>query len=214
MHQRELHEYQKGWRANAGRKPSPHSGMPHLTRDRVKKCNPMHITAKVREDVPNMRSWRLAPTIIAAIKAGSDRFGCRAVEFSLQRTHLHLIVEAGKKGDVAKFMIGLGVRIAKAINSVVGRIGSVFADRYHRTDLLSLQQVRNTIRYVLCNANKHGETLPGKLDPFSSAFWFKHWLGIQTPLESNSPVAQATNWKLLNWRSRYGPIDPDHFLAK
>ena len=185
--------------------------MPHLTRDRVKKCTPMHITTKVCADVPGMRDHHLAATIMAAIKAGSDRFGCRAVEFSLQSNHLHLIVEASEKGDVAKFMIGLGVRIAKAINRAVGRKGSVFADRYHRTDLLSLRQVRNTIRYVLCNANKHKEKFAGLLDPFSSARWFKHWLGIKTPLESKSPVPPATNWKLLNWFKHYGPIDPHHF---
>ena len=207
-------EAQKGWRANAGRKSSPFSGMPHLTRPEVKASDPLHISDKVMDDVPNLRGKEFRAVYFKVFRKAKEEFGCRLIEFSVMSNHFHYVVEAEDKADLARFMIGLKVRLAKAINKVAERVGSVFADRYHRVDITSLAQTRNALRYVLCNASKHGIKYEGNVDFFSSARWFDGWLGSKTPLESNSPVAKPRTWKLQNWWKRLGGIDPDSYKPK
>ena len=52
-------------------------------------------------------------------------------------------------------MQGLAIRIAKALNKLMSRKGSVFADHYHSRLLSSPTELVNAIRYVLENAAKH-----------------------------------------------------------
>jgi len=52
-------------------------------------------------------------------------------------------------------MQGLGVRIAKALNRVMGRNGGVFADHYHARILRAPTQVANALEYVLMNFLHH-----------------------------------------------------------
>ena len=63
-------------------------------------------------------------------------------------------------------MQGLGVRIALAINALMGRRGNVMPDRYHASILKNPAMVRNARRYLLTNAARHYmEPLP---DPYAS----------------------------------------------
>ena len=211
MRQMELCEAQVGWRANAGRKPSPDSGEPHLTRAEVNPRHPLHITDRVRGDVPNLRQAEYRAAYFKVFREAKEEFGCRLIEFSVMSNHFHYIVEAGGKADLTRFMIGLKVRLAKAINKVAGPVGSVFADRYHRVDLTSMRQTWIALRYVLCNASKHGIRYAGRLDFFSSARWFDGWLDLKTPLESNPPVAEPRTYWLRSWMKHLGRIDPDSY---
>src|SRR5262249_7672607 len=64
-------------------------------------------------------------------------------------------------------MQGLSVRIAKAMNRLMGTRGAVFGDHYHAQILETPTKLVNAIAYVLNNAAKHyGTEGP---DPFSSA---------------------------------------------
>jgi hypothetical protein len=70
-------------------------------------------------------------------------------------------------------MQGLGVRIAKAVNRVLGRRGKVFADRYHARILRSAREVGNAVAYVLGNMRVHAarrglQLHPEAVDPMSS----------------------------------------------
>jgi hypothetical protein len=130
---------------------------------------------------------------------GRDRFGFRLVHFSVQGNHLHLVVEAQDERALARGMQGLAVRIAKALNRLMGRKGSVFADHYHATQLRSPTQVANALAYVLMNFLHHfpdrapagGEDVR---EPFSSA-----WREPGT----DPPVVPARTWLLaVGWRRR------------
>ena len=44
---------------------------------------------------------------------------------------MHLLVEAQDERSLARGMNGLGVRVAKGLNRVMGRSGKVLDDRYH-----------------------------------------------------------------------------------
>jgi hypothetical protein len=91
----------------------------------------------------------------------------RLIEFALLGNHLHLIVEADSSVALSQGMQGLAIRIAKALNKVMGRRGRVFADHYHSRLLPTPAELVNAIAYVLGNAEHHyGNPLT---DPFSSA---------------------------------------------
>ncbi len=76
---------------------------------------------------------------------------------------------------LARGMQGLSVRIARALNRVLARRGTVFADRYHAHVLRSPREVANAVAYVLGNAIIHaarrGERVhPDAIDPMSSGW--------------------------------------------
>src|SRR6185436_10612300 len=103
-------------------------------------------------------------TVREALVAGSDRFGMRLVEFAVLSNHVHLVCEANDERALARGMKGLCVRIARALNRLWNRVGSVFSDRYHAHVLKTPREVRNALNYVFHNAARHGSQLGG-LDP-------------------------------------------------
>jgi hypothetical protein len=108
------------------------------------------------------------------------RFGFRLVHYSVQNTHLHLIGEAENERSVGRAMKGLGVRIARGLNALLGRRGTVIAERYHLRIVRDARQARRTLAYVLNNLRRHmaqsGRALPHDyLDECSSAAAFDGW---------------------------------------
>jgi REP element-mobilizing transposase RayT len=124
--------------------------------------------------------------------------------YSVQANHLHLIVEAEDEQALARGMKGLKVRLARKINALVGRKGTVFADRYHARILSSPRAVKNALAYCLNNARKHAlqrkKRLPARwVDPFSTAKRF---------YEEAKGLVSARTWLLrVGWR-RWGEISP------
>jgi REP element-mobilizing transposase RayT len=106
----------------------------------------------------------------------------RIVQISLQRDHVHLIVEAEDKEALGRGMQSFAVSAARHINTALGdgvrrRRAKVFADRYHLTVLRSPTQARHALSYVMNNWRKHGEDREGLastwlVDPFSSGILF------------------------------------------
>jgi REP element-mobilizing transposase RayT len=111
----------------------------------------------------------------------------RIVHVSIQRTHLHLLVEADGKAALASGMQGFQISAAKHLNAAISkgkpgprRRGSVFPDRYHAEIITSPRQARHAIGYVLANWRKHHEDrkppmTEWKIDWFSSAAMFPGW---------------------------------------
>jgi REP element-mobilizing transposase RayT len=135
------------------------------------------VTVRLKRGLPSLRAKKPRARILAALRAFQDRFECRIVEFAILSNHMHLVVEAKDERELAKAMKGFLVRVARALNKLWNRIGSVFADRYHvRLVQKTMYQVRKVIRYVLQNARKHGIPLPPEQpDPYSSGLWLTTW---------------------------------------
>jgi REP element-mobilizing transposase RayT len=145
-----------------------------------------------------------------AIAAG-HRDDFRIVHFSVMTNHLHLIVEADDQRSLARAMQGLKIRIAKRLNRIWGRKGTVFCERYHAREIRTPTQARNTLLYVLANARKHaretGRSLPRRwVDPYSSARQFEGW---RQPVRLEpGVVVPAKSWVLRGgWRRRAGKLD-------
>lgn len=188
-----------GARPGAGRKPKGERALvTHAVRPALTRHDPVLVTARLLPGLPNLRRESTLVTLRRALSAGSDRFGLRLVEYSIQTNHLHLIVEAEDAGSIARGMQGLLVRIAKALNRAWGRRGKVLADRYHARILRSPRVVRAALVYVLQNARKHGSRLTG-IDAFSSGAWFQGW--CDRIAKGPRPIATARSWLLtIGWR--------------
>ena len=87
---------------------------------------PVHVTLRCNPGVPSLRSTRLFPRVRAAIGA-SGRPGFRAVHFSVQADHVHLIVEADGALSLTSGIQGLAIRCALAVNRCLGRRGKVWS---------------------------------------------------------------------------------------
>jgi hypothetical protein len=199
-----------GRRANAGRKPLPawrRKGLPHRSRPYHDHRHPTHVTLRLVGGLPSMRRFDLAKAIGETLRAGKQRRGFRVVHFSIQPTHLHLIVEAAGRDMLGRGMRGVGIRVARAVNRALGRRGQLIADRYHARDLAKPLEVRNAIVYVLTSFRHHDDD-GERFDPCSSARWFGGWTHAPPAQETSTPVADARTWLLdVGWR-RHGLVRP------
>ena len=193
-----------GARPGAGRKSNGERALvSHATRPRLTKHEPVLVTTRLLPGLPNLRRERTLMTLRRTLSAGSDRFGFRLVEFSIQSNHLHVIAEADDARSIALGMQGLLVRVAKALNREWGRRGKVLADRYHARILRTPSEVRTALVYVLQNARKHGARILG-IDAFSSGPWFTGW--TDRAGRSPRPIATASSWLLASGWLRGGRI--------
>jgi REP element-mobilizing transposase RayT len=191
-------------------KPRTHGGArPRAGRPRTKNLHsrlrrpahiarfPLHVTMRLSWSLPSLRRKTRFDCVKRAFRYGCDRFGMRMCEFSLQDTHIHLIVEASDKLALSRGMQALSVRIARAVNRRLGRHGQVIADRYHARPLRTPTEVRNAVHYVRNNMQKHaaehGVFLdPLARDPFSSVSIDARWYGAYPT------VAEPHTWLLRN----------------
>jgi putative transposase len=140
----------------------------HRARPAFSPPTPAHVTLRVREDVPNLRSSRRFAIIRRGFKALLSRTSFRIVKFSVLGNHLHLIVEADDSVALSRGMQSLGTRLAIALNKLLGREGTLFEDHYHSHLLRTPTEVARALAYVQTNAQKHyGREIEG--DYFSSA---------------------------------------------
>jgi REP element-mobilizing transposase RayT len=184
----------------------------HARRDALKARTALHVVVRCGEAVRGLRRWRVAQALGRAFRAGCARVGFRIVQFSVQGNHIHLVIEADSASALSEGMRAWTIRVARAINRVLGRKGKVFPERYHAVRLKTARQVRAALCYVLQNARRHGLEVPaGSPDVFSSAWWFtgwthERWRGSWVPPTAGPPVAAAEGWMLtVGWR-RWGAI--------
>ena len=123
---------------------------------------------------------------------------------------MHLLVEGADTRALALGIRGLIIRVARAVNRVLGRTGSVWNDRYHARALTTPREVRQGLVYVLMNFRKHVRHQPWGFDPCSSATWFDGFRDVARsrppPLPEEPAVAPSRTWLgTIGWR-RHGLI--------
>jgi REP element-mobilizing transposase RayT len=185
-----------GWRPGAGRpRLKRRKGVAHRRREKLAARFPVHVTMKVRDGLPSFRADHVFERIKVSFFHGRERFGMRLVEFSVQRNHIHLLLEAQNERCLSRGMQGLAIRIARAINRELGRRGKVFADRYHAHILRSLGEVRRALRYIHRNWHKHNSSE----DP--------RWV------DTRSSAAGEANWVVLEWPEGMPTLDDIHAVS-
>jgi putative transposase len=167
-----------GARKGAGR-PCAHDrpSERHKKRPTFAATKPIHVVTRIVPRISSLRRRDLYACIREATIAIAGYEDARIVHLSIQRTHLHVIVEARHKTALASGMQRFLISAARHINRAIGTRGCVFRDRYHATVLTSPRQVRACVAYVLNNWRRHGEDLTHRsiVDPFSSARVFDGW---------------------------------------
>jgi putative transposase len=165
------------------------------------------VTLRACETLPSLRRddvFSAARTAFA--KTSKERF--RLLHYSVQRDHVHLVVEGDGAGELRSGIQGLAIRVAKAINRALGRRGKVWWDRYHARALATPREVRHALVYVLQNWKKHLAGARG-LDSRSSAAWFTGWRTSIVAPAGPPPVALARTWLArIGWR-RHGLVGID-----
>ncbi len=165
-----------GARKGAGRKPGPgRRPTPHRARSPHRSYHPVHLTLRARPGLPSLRRPAVFRVVRACVaKASNARF--RIVQFSVQRDHLHLLVEASEAQALSSGARGLAIRTARQLNRHFGREGRVWGDRYHTRAMKTPSEVRHALVYVLMNIKKHNPVACDGVDPCSSALWFDGFL--------------------------------------
>jgi REP element-mobilizing transposase RayT len=209
-----------------GRKPKgPRAGSPHKTRPELRARHPVHVVLRVVPAVGNLRRRSTYKAVREATLTTALREDFRIVHLSIQRNHLHLLIEADHKGALASGMQGFQISAAKHLNAAIskGRPGSrrrgpVFPDRYHAEIITTPTQARHTLNYVMNNWRKHKEdraeaTRSWKIDWYSTAVMFPGWAEYgERPTFWRGPptydplvVYQPRTWLLREGYKRGGP---------
>lgn len=198
-----------GARSNAGRKRAPgqRSSVPHRLRERLKAEHPVHLTMRIARGIVDLRSSHAFQATRHAILA-SQREDFRVVHFSVQRDHLHFIVEAASARSLSRGARALAIRIARAANRVTGRIGRVIADRFHARALRTPREVRIGLLYVLMNHKKHlRRGVQTLVDGCSSGLWFEAWRETTRIAADRSPLPSPKTWLLrVGWQRAGGGL--------
>jgi putative transposase len=195
-----------GRRKGAGRKPGPRPWVARVPRPAHTPAHPVHVTLRARREAGSLRDRAVFAQLRDALAAASKP-AFRVVHFSVQRDHVHLLVEADSRETLIRGVQGLAIRLARAINRMRTRRGRVWADRYHARALTTPREVRHALVYVLMNWRKR-RAGRGELDPCSSAVYLSGWRDRSyLVLGRTPPVAPAGTWLLrVGWR-RHGLID-------
>ncbi len=168
MHQLSLELPMRGGkREGAGRKPKGRRALvSHKARPKFEKPAAVHVTLRVADHVWNLRSRRAFRLLEQCLADALGRFGLRIIQFSVMGNHIHLIVEADSNESLSRGMQGLCIRVAKALNRLMDRSGTVFSDHFHSRILRTPTELVNAIAYVLGNHAHHFGTADAR---YSSA---------------------------------------------
>jgi REP element-mobilizing transposase RayT len=191
----------------------------HVRRPPVPRNCPSHVTLRLRSVTPSLRSRPFLRQLRPSLRQACERGDFRVVHYSVQRNHLHLLVESAGKEALGRGMKAISARVARAAQRAFDLSGPVLHGRYHLRILRTPREVRRALAYVLLNARKHwrerhGGSPPERLDAASSGRWFDGWCRAPAspeppPDARDSPeVARPRTWLLsIGWR-RHGLVDP------
>jgi REP element-mobilizing transposase RayT len=214
-----------GKRRGAGRKPKgTRAGERHVVRPEHDRRHPVHVTTRVVGSAAGLRCKDMYLAVREATMVTAKREDFRIVCMSIQRDHLHLIVEADSKAALSRGMRGFSISAARQINRAITarggdrRTGRVISGRFHARPLTSPRAVRNALAYSLNNWRRHGEDRAAfartwKVDPFSSGALFPGWKELEgSPVFWPLPptylpliVFRPRTWLLRSW-DRFHPL--------
>ncbi|HEY4177471.1 MAG TPA: transposase, partial [Kofleriaceae bacterium] len=156
-----------GTRRSAGRPArGPRPSERHERRAAFKSYQPLHVTLRIVADVQPLRQRDIYAALRKATVAVAGNKAMRIVHVSVQDSHVHPLVEADDRVELARGVKAFAISAAKHINTAVSvrrgkkRTGRVFADRYHVDVITSPRQMRNTLAYVFRGSTKIRDSFP------------------------------------------------------
>ncbi len=144
-----------GPRFGAGRPRGVRPRVMHRPRECIVARLPVHVTIRLRRGIPSLRQPRFVRRFRSSLSEACVRHGFRVVHYSIQRDHVHLLIEAHSNHSIACGMKSVGARIGKLANRLFQRSGKVLDGRYHLRPLRTPLEVHRALRYVLLNHRHH-----------------------------------------------------------
>jgi REP element-mobilizing transposase RayT len=214
-----------GKRPGAGRKPKgSRAGAPHRRRAAHDPRHPVHVTTRVVGSAAGLRRKDMYLALREATIITARREDFRITHMSIQRDHLHMIIEADSTRALSRGVRGFSISAARQINKAFTarggdrRTGRVISGRFHARPLTSPRAVRNALAYILSNWRHHGEDKASfaktwNVDPFSTGALFPGWKELEgSPFFWPLPptylpliVLRPHTWLLQNW-DRFHPL--------
>jgi REP element-mobilizing transposase RayT len=205
-----------GRRTNAGRKKAVELRFDpsHAARPELSSNHAVHLMLRTLPSVPRLRQRAAYEVLRSVLVYFVEANDFRVVHVSIQRNHLHFIVEASDKHALSRGMQRFAIRAARAINGTFDRTGKVFAFRYHAKQIKTADYARNAISYVLNNWRRHRQDvycdeMSMPFDRYSSASAFDGWCTRKWkqsdddwPISAPRTVLLQFDWQL------FGLIDP------
>ena len=208
-----------GARPGAGRKKTGKKrGGPHRARPWLSSKHPVQLTLRTVRGLPRLRQRCFYEAVRRVLVRYLERDDFRITHISIQRNHLHLIAEAASARTLTRGMQSFTINAARAINAAWGRMGKVFAFRYHASQIKTASYARNALSYVLNNWRRHredfydGASRKALLDELSSAISFTGWtvrFAKPPPDHEPLPVSRPRTQLLREDWKRFGLIRPD-----
>jgi REP element-mobilizing transposase RayT len=206
-----------GRRIGAGRRNR--SGLQaHVRRPCLNRREPVHVTLKLREDLPSLHRKDVFRCLRGAVRKARTK-GFSVTHFAILSNHIHLILEPNS-ADLGRVFQSLCISFAKRLNEKLGRKGAVFKERYHVHVLRTPAETRNALSYVLTNEARHRERGTRvnpemrnrvkasewnvRIDPFSSAFAFRDWKKL---------LGASVNFEFSSWSEDWIEAWYDEILA-
>lgn len=203
-----------GRRPGAGRKSSgDRPGARHRARLEDDPSHPAHVTIRVVGSASGLRRKDIYLGLREATIVTARREDFRIVHMSIQRDHIHLIVEADGEKALSNGVRGFSISAARQINKAMTarggdrRTGKVICDRFHARPLTSPRAVRNAIAYLLSAAH----LAPAKLGSLSPADLGAR--GPRAPLNASRPaLPRCSQAGARRWISRRDHCDAARHL--
>jgi len=115
-------QFRGGARPGAGRpkRKGRRSSEPHTIRPQLKASQPVHVVMRAAADVGSLRTMEGFAAVREA-RASTLRLedSFRIIHFTIQRNHIHLIVEAHDRKALSKGMQVFGISCAKQLNAAI-----------------------------------------------------------------------------------------------
>jgi hypothetical protein len=174
-----------GKRRGAGRKSeASRPGRRHATRPAFREEHPIHVVLRVEPSVGSLRRRNMYRAIRAATLTTALRGRVRIVHLSLQRTHLHMLVEAANREALARGLQGFQISAARYINRAL-------AEQAIRSEQCWGAARSEVPRCEL--ARRRGNTACRRGRVFSARYYAEY---ITSPTQAH----RALRYVLLNWR--------------
>ena len=209
-----------GPRHDAGRPRGIRPRVMHRRREGIVARVPVHVTIRLRRDVPTLRQPRFVRRFRCSLSeacTGTASVSCTTRSSAITCTCcdrgsnqlLHRLRNEERRRSIGKLA-----------NWLFERKGKVLDGRYHLRPRRTPLEVHRALRYVLLNHRHHAakrrsqhhraEHVMAQPDPASSGRWFNGWRIATAPPNLNDicEVASARTWLLrTSWR-RHGLIHP------
>jgi len=127
----------------------------HQSRPTLPKDRPLHVTIKFdKKKIATLRNKIFYREIRKSLRRLRVK-GVRLIEFSVQKDHIHFLLESANKIVLGKAMRALSISLSKRFSLLLNRKIKALKSRYHLHILNTLKELKNARQYILNNSAKH-----------------------------------------------------------